>query len=90
MRKFGFAVEAGRRYTGVSVRPMTVPPLEDPKRNTWYYGVRCACERLLAVCEDRFQGKTDDAVLPVPISLTVQCPCGVATDAQVLQKFKTP
>ena len=55
---------------------MTVSPLEDPKRNTWYYGVRCECKRLLALCEDCFHGKTDDAVLPVPIPLTVQCPCG--------------
>lgn len=67
---------------------MNVPPLEDLKRNTWYYGVRCVCQRFLALCEDCFQGKSAEAVLPASIPLTVQCPCGVANHAQVLHKFK--
>ena len=64
-------------------------PPRGSQAHTWYYGVRCECKRLLALCEDCFHGKADDAVLPVPIPLTVQCPCGVANNAQILRKFKT-
>jgi len=70
--------------------PMTAAPLENLKGNTWYYGLRCACQRVLAVCEDRFQGKGREAVLHVPIEFAVECECGKVTRTPVLRKFKTP
>jgi hypothetical protein len=64
-------------------------PSRELKANTWYYGVRCACQRLVAIGEDSFAGRGDDHhVSAVP--LTVQCECGAVTRAEVLQKFKTP
>jgi len=65
-------------------------PAHEIKRNTWYYGVQCACERLLALCEDCFAGKGDERVLHVAEPFTITCECGAVTEAQVLQKFKTP
>ncbi len=69
---------------------MVMTPLATLKGNAWYYGVQCACQRLLALCEDCFCGKTDDTVLPVPLPMSVRCPCGVISEVRVLQKFKAP
>ncbi len=64
-------------------------PSDELKPNTWYYGARCGCARVLAVGEDTFGGDGDDQhVCAVPIS--VQCQCGVITHARVLHKFKAP
>ena len=78
------------RDTAVADDVVTVAPLQDLKAKTWYYGVRCACERLLAVCEDCFAGKGDEAVLHVPLALAVECECGAVTEAPILHKFRTP
>ena len=64
-------------------------PAHELKSKTWYYGVRCACARLLAVAEDTFAGKGDDP-LSVAVPLEVQCDCGAITRTQLFQKFKTP
>ncbi len=42
--------------------PMTVIPIPpgDLKPHSWYYGVRCACARLLALAEDCFVGRGTD------------------------------
>ena len=71
-------------------RFLSVSPLRSVKRKTWYYGMRCACARLLALCEDCFAGKGDEQVLHLPKPLTVTCECGAVTEAHVLQKFKSP
>jgi hypothetical protein len=64
-------------------------PAYELKSNTWYYGVRCACARLLALAEDAFAGKGDDAhSLAGPIE--VQCACGAITRTQLFHRFKTP
>jgi hypothetical protein len=63
-------------------------PTHQLKRNTWYYGVRCSCARLIALCEDLFEGKSDEAQLRFPVSLSVECECGAVTHVQRLQKFK--
>jgi hypothetical protein len=67
---------------------VTVAPIRHPKPNTWYYGVRCACTRRLAVCEDLFAGKSDDSLL-VPAGLGVECECGAVNHVVRLQTFKT-
>jgi len=64
-------------------------PERELKPNTWYYGVRCACERLLALVEDCFAGRGDDHHVPA-VPLAVHCECGAVTCAKLLQKFKTP
>lgn len=65
-----------------------VIPSDELKRNTWYYGVRCTCARLLALVEDCFAGKGDDQhVSAVP--LAVHCECGAVMHARILHKFKT-
>ena len=63
-------------------------PTQELKANTWYYGVRCTCRRLLALVEDSFAGRGDDHHFSA-VPLTVQCECGAITSAQVLHKFKT-
>lgn len=68
---------------------MNIAPLRDLKHNTWYYGIRCACQRLLAVCEDALGGNSDETVFRVPIKVSVECECGKVTEVPVLRKFKT-
>ena len=64
-------------------------PADELKPGTWYYGVRCACARVLAVGEDTFAGRGEDQhIAALPISL--RCECGVVTHARVLHKFRTP
>ena len=69
---------------------MTVAPIRHPKPNTWYYGVRCACTRVLAVCEDLFAGKGVEDSLPAPAGFRVECECGTVHYVARFQKFKTP
>ncbi len=69
---------------------LSIPVIRDLKRATWYYGVRCACKRLLALCEDCFSGKGNEDRLPMPGMVAVKCECGSVTNTQLLQKFKTP
>jgi hypothetical protein len=66
-----------------------IPPHE-LKENTWYYGVRCACARLHALCEDLFAGKTEDQHLDYADPVNVACECGLVTQANRLHRFKTP
>ncbi len=71
-------------------RMTAVPiPTHELKRNAWYYGVRCACARLLALAEDCLRGNGEDHHLSA-VPLEVQCECGAVTHTQVLKKFKTP
>lgn len=62
-------------------------PAHELKRDTWYYGVRCACRRMHALCEDLFSGKTDEQHLDQPVE--VACECGAVVRSTRLQKFKT-
>lgn len=71
-------------------RTLRVLPMRDLKAKTWYFGARCICQRLLALCEDCFSGKGTEDLLPVPIPLAVECECGAVITAQVLHKFRTP
>jgi hypothetical protein len=64
-------------------------PSDELKRETWYYGVRCSSDRVLALVEDSFAGRGDDKHLSA-IPLLVRCECGTITNAHVLHKFKTP
>ena len=66
-----------------------IPPHE-LKANTWYYGVRCVCDRLHALCEDLFAGKTDEKHLDCADPLEVTCECGAVMQAERLHRFKTP
>jgi len=66
-----------------------VIPSHELKPNTWYYGIRCGCARLLALAEDAFAGRGDDHH-PSDVALLVQCECGAVTSTKVLSKFKTP
>jgi hypothetical protein len=67
---------------------LPIPPRE-VKTDTWYYGVRCACARLLPLAEDAFAGNGDDPhSLAEPIE--VQCPCRAIIRTQLLHKFKIP
>lgn len=70
--------------------PVTVAPIRHPKPNTWYYGVRCACSRVLVVCEDLFAGKGAEDFLQAPPGFHVQCECGTVNQVARFQKFKTP
>jgi hypothetical protein len=78
-----------RVSTECTMVAIPIPPHE-LKSNTWYYGVRCACTRLHALCEDLFGGKTDEQHLDCSNPLEVACECGVVTRAMRLHKFKTP
>lgn len=71
---------------------MVAVPIPPPelKGNTWYYGVRCACGRLQALCEDLFAGKTDERHLDCADPVQVVCACGRVLRADRLYKFKTP
>lgn len=64
-------------------------PAHELKSDTWYYGVRCACERLLLLVEDYFQGKGNEQHLAVT-ALEVRCECGAVNRTLLLQKFRTP
>ena len=63
-----------------------IPP-DKLKRDTWYYGVHCACTRLHALCEDLFCGKTDEQHFDCAVE--VACECGAVVRAKRLHKFKT-
>ena len=65
-----------------------IPPHE-LKCRTWYYGARCQCMRLLALCEDLAGGKTEDEHLPLASLLAVPCECGRVVQAERLEKFRT-
>jgi hypothetical protein len=65
-------------------------PAHEIKRSTWYYGVQCACQSLLAICEDCFAGKGDERVLQLSAPFTITCECGAVIATDVFQKFKTP
>ena len=71
---------------------MTVVPIPAHalKSKTWYYGVRCACTRVHPICEDLFQGKTDETHIDGSDRLTVACPCGREIHANRLFKFENP
>ena len=62
-------------------------PAHEVKRHTWYYGVRCACDRLHALCEDLFAGKTDEQHFHFAVSLAVECECGKVIRTHLLQKM---
>jgi hypothetical protein len=64
-----------------------IPP-EELKRDTWYYGVRCACSRMHALCEDLFSGKTDERYLDFSQAVEVACECGAVARERRLHKFK--
>jgi len=71
---------------------MTVVPIPPHKlkSKTWYYGIRCACMRMHAICEDLFAGKTDESHLHAWTRLLVPCECGTVTPTDRLSKFQTP
>ena len=71
----------------VSVSPI---PERELKSNTWYYGFRCACSRMQALCEDLFAGKTSDAQMHCSPPIAVACECGTVTHADRLNKFLVP
>ncbi len=64
-------------------------PVPELKSNTWYYGVRCPCTRLLLLCEDLFAGKTDELEMPCSPAVAVACPCGTVTETDRLHRFKS-
>lgn len=66
-----------------------IPP-HQVKSGTWYYGLRCTCSRLHAICEDLFRGKTDEQHLECADSLEFSCECGTVLQANRLEKFRTP
>jgi hypothetical protein len=80
------AARTGKRCTMTAV---PIPP-HKLKSNAWYYGVRCACTRLHALCEDLFVGKTDELHLHCSVPLAIACECGAVIRAHRLDKFKTP
>ena len=54
------------------MRMTAVPiPPHELKRNTWYYGVKCACARLLAIAEDCFQGSGHEDIISATRSRSV-------------------
>ncbi len=69
---------------------MTALPIapHELKEDTWYYGVRCTCERLLPLVEDHFGGKGNEHHLSSPPD--VPCECGAVTRTMLLMTFKTP
>jgi hypothetical protein len=44
--------ETNLREVPAASKALSLAPIHDLKPKTWYYGLRCACERLLALCED--------------------------------------
>ena len=86
----GFSVDGRINARGEETILVTISAIRYPKPNTWYYGVRCGCMRLLAVCEDLFAGKGDDEFLQVPAGFGVECACGRVSRVAHLSKFKTP
>lgn len=71
---------------------MTAAPIPPHKlkNDAWYYGIRCACARMHALCEDLFNGKTEEQYLYCHVAIAVACECGAVTHADRMQKFKTP
>jgi len=72
------------------MRMTAVPiPPHELKRNTWYYGVKCACARLLAIAEDCFQGSGhEEHHFGDPFE--IRCDCGAVIRTKTLQKFRSP
>lgn len=70
--------------------PVMVTPIAQPKPGTWYYGVRCACRRLVCLCEDLFAGRGDEELLQLTTLIAVRCECGRARQVRRLQRFRTP
>jgi hypothetical protein len=57
----------------------------------WYFGLRCACGKWIAVAEDwvnLFCSEARELELQYPI--TVECECGTLISTQRLTRFKTP
>ncbi len=65
-------------------------PAREVKSNTWYYGVRCACTRMLALTQDLFHGKTHESEMYCSPAIAITCECGQVTRTDRLHKFKTP
>ena len=85
-RDYRVVTRSGRSW-GMTAFP--IPPHE-LKSSTWYYGVRCVCTRMHALCEDLFPGKGDEQDLQCAVPVEVPCECGAVTHADRLDKFKTP
>ena len=64
-------------------------PAHELKRATWYYGVQCACARLMALAEDCFHGLGNDEYKSAE-SFEILCDCGAVIKTHTLKKFKTP
>ena len=64
-------------------------PAQEVKRNTWYYGARCACMRMLVLCEDLFSGKTCESEMYCSPAVAIACECGKVTRTDRLFKFKS-
>jgi len=79
-----------RRSHARGISAVNPIPAHEIKCSTWYYGVQCACQRLLAMCEDCFAGKGDEHDLHLSAPFTITCECGAVTETNVFQKFKTP
>ena len=77
-------------YQQAARSPLIIAPVGHPKRNTWYYGMRCACSGFLTLCEDLFLGRGVDDLYQAPGALAVRCACGKVNPVQHLQKFKQP
>jgi len=58
------------------------------KPDTWYYGTRCPCARLLALCEDLLRGRGVEELLGPEGILAVRCECGRVSAVMRLHKFK--
>lgn len=65
-------------------------PAHELKSGTWYFGLRCACDRLHALCEDLFAGKGSELHLDYHEPIEVACECGAVARGNRLHKFKTP
>lgn len=75
---------------GYKQRMFVLPiPHHELKRDTWYYGVRCACAYLLALAEDCLSGNGENHYRS-DVPLDVRCECGEVTRTLLLHKFKTP
>ena len=69
---------------------MTTAPIPEHelKPGNWYYGALCECTRLNAVCEDLYNGKTEDQHLTLSPPISIRCECGKVTHADTLQKYR--
>jgi len=91
MREFNAALhEPLAEAPAPAARALRIPVIRDLKQRTWYYGVRCVCQRLLALGEDVFAGRGAENLLELRMPIGVQCDCGVVLTTSVLQKFRSP